>query len=114
MATSVKPTFEFDEAGDVLYISLSTTHEPSYCEEMDDILLVERGMYSDELIGFRILDVKNHGIKEVAVEIKKAIPKIFRRERRQVQQKLKDMEVIPAALIKEAGHSIKELIHEGA
>ena len=57
MATRVK--FEVDRKSDILYISLGLG-EPSYCEEFDDAILVERGIHSDLITGFRVLDISKY------------------------------------------------------
>lgn len=49
--------YDYDEEADVLYITLGS-EEPSYCEEVDDKLLIERGFITNNITGFRILDVK--------------------------------------------------------
>ncbi len=61
---------DYDKEADVLYITLGTG-EASYCEEVDDILLVERGFLTNRITGFRILDVRHHKIQEVQVWISK-------------------------------------------
>lgn len=66
--------FDYDKDADVLYISLGTG-EPSYCEEVDDILLVEKGFETNNITGFRILDVRHHGIKAVEVRVLKVLKK---------------------------------------
>lgn len=67
--------FDYDEDGDVLYISFGTG-EPSYCDEVDDILLVERGIVTNAITGFRILDVRHHKIKSVEVWIRRMEQKL--------------------------------------
>lgn len=52
---SIKPTFEHDEVADVLYVTFGTG-EPSFCREIDDVLIVEIGAYTKLPTGFRILD----------------------------------------------------------
>lgn len=52
-----KVEYDYDEEADVLYITLGSG-EPSYCEEVDDKLLIERGFITNNITGFRILDVK--------------------------------------------------------
>jgi hypothetical protein len=73
-AGKVKPIidvkFDYDESGDVLYVSFGTG-EPSYCDEVDDILLVERGILTNSITGFRLLDVRHHKIKSVEVWVRK-------------------------------------------
>ncbi len=88
----LKVTFDFDEEADVLHISLGTG-EPSYCEEVDDVLLVERGYFSDQITGFQIMDIRYHRIKQVNLLalVKKALEnenkeltKYFRQKRQDV------------------------------
>jgi len=55
----LKVSFDFNEDSDVLHISLGT-EEPSYCEEVDDVLLIERGYFSNQITGFQIMDIKYH------------------------------------------------------
>lgn len=66
--------FDYDKQGDVLYITIDPT-EPSYCEEVDDILLVERGIITNRITGFRVLDVRHHKIQQVQVTIVQMIKK---------------------------------------
>lgn len=71
--------FDYDKEADVLYISFGTG-EPSYCEEVDDILLVERGFVTNNITGFRILDIKYHKIQKVEISITKIL-KILKQEK---------------------------------
>lgn len=57
-----KITSSYDEDADVLYITLGSG-EASFCEEVDDIVLIERGMYSGNVTGFRILNFSEHADK---------------------------------------------------
>jgi uncharacterized protein YuzE len=70
----IEVRFDYDKEADVLYITLGTG-EPSYCEEVDDILLVERGLLSNKITGFRILDVRHHGIDKVGLKVSGVIKK---------------------------------------
>ena len=54
-------TSRYDDRADVLYVNLGFG-EPSYAEEIDDILVIERGFYSDCVTGFRFLDVKKQRV----------------------------------------------------
>lgn len=89
--------FDYDSEADVLYITLGSP-EPSYCEEVDDVLLVERGMFSNDITGFRILDIKYHKIKEVQINayIEKAVEQV----QSQLEEKNKQRKMLPS-LIKE-------------
>ena len=44
MVAKPKVEFEYDEEADVLYISLGTG-EPSYSEEIDDFVVVDKGFF---------------------------------------------------------------------
>jgi uncharacterized protein YuzE len=72
----IKISFDYDQYGDVLYITLGTG-EPAYCEETDDLVVVERGMFSNQVVGFQILHVRDLGIKkvEIAAVVQKALEK---------------------------------------
>ena len=68
----IEVKFDYDKEADVLYITFGSG-EPSYCEEVDDILLVERGFTTNNITGFRILDVRHHKIQVVEVRISKIL-----------------------------------------
>ena len=53
---TVKHPIAYDEEADVLYVTFGT--ELSYCEEIDDRLLVERGIFSNNPTGYRIIHFK--------------------------------------------------------
>lgn len=97
MATEKKITFEYDREGDVLYISLGTG-EPSYCEEFDDVVLVERGFYSNQITGFRVLGASQRKVK-MGVVLKKVIPEAIERERAEIESTLGEKERVYADLI---------------
>ena len=69
-------TFDYDKDGDVLYITLGTG-EPAYCEEVDDVVVIERGMFSNRIVGFQVLHLRDLNIREVNVSafIQKALKK---------------------------------------
>ena len=90
--------FDFDEESDVLHITLGTG-EPSYCEEIDDIVLVERGMFSHQITGFQIMDVHLHGIKKV--EVISYIQKAAKEVKKQMRERLALTDRIPALINKE-------------
>lgn len=50
------PTFNYDKVADVLYVTFGI-EEPSFSENMDNMLILEKGFVSDKVIGFRILDI---------------------------------------------------------
>lgn len=53
-----EPSADYDHEADVLYISCSP--EPSYCEEVDDFLLVRRGFYTEEITGITLIGVRDY------------------------------------------------------
>jgi hypothetical protein len=60
MATrNPKISTAYDENADVLYVSFGTG-EPSYGEEVDDLILFEMGMFSHRPTGFQIIGFKKH------------------------------------------------------
>lgn len=45
----------YDQEEDIYYVSMKTG-EPSYCIEMDDIIIAEVGMFTKAFTGFRVLN----------------------------------------------------------
>lgn len=88
-------TFDYDEETDILTISLGTG-EPSHSEEIDDILLVDRGYFSGQITGFQIMDVKLHGIKEVQVQ--SFITKAIKREQKQFEKHIQERTRLPSLI----------------
>lgn len=88
-------TFDYNEETDILTISLGTG-EPSHSEEVDDILLVDRGYFSGQITGFQIMDVKLHGIKEVQVGA--FINKAIKREKKQFENFLQQRTKLPSLI----------------
>ena len=88
-------TFEYDEESDILTISLGTG-EPSYSEEIDDILLVDRGYFSGQITGFQLMDLKLHSIKEVQVEA--FIHKAIKKEKKQIESYLQERTKLPSLI----------------
>ena len=54
----------YDEEDDVYYVTFKTA-EPSYCQEVDDILIVELGLFTNLPTGFRILNFSKNKVKQV-------------------------------------------------
>jgi hypothetical protein len=71
----------YDREHDVYYVSFGTG-EPSYCVEVDDVLVVEVGFFSNLPTGYRILNrskiqpkrVSNEEIKKRLSEALRALP----------------------------------------
>lgn len=88
-------TFEYDDESDILTISLGTG-EPSYSEEIDDILLLDRGYFSGQITGFQLMDVKLHGIKEVQIEA--FINRAIKKEKKQIESYLQKRTKLPSLI----------------
>jgi hypothetical protein len=99
-AQNLDVTFDYGDESDVIFISLGST-EPSYSEEVDDLLIVERGMFTHWITGFRVLGFKHHGVCDVTV-IEKKIEKVFDREKRamekQFEQKQRELPNVTKAI----------------
>ena len=64
----------YDPEDDIMYVSFKTG-EPSYCIELDDLIMIEVGEFSRMPTGFRILDY--HKRKRLIVEtIKESLEKL--------------------------------------
>ena len=71
---------DYDEAADVLYVSFGTG-EPSFSEEIDGQILVDFGIYTGAPTGFQVLHIKETGIAEIKVMLKKKLPELVSRKR---------------------------------
>ena len=58
----------YDEEDDVYYVTFKTG-EPSYCVEVDDILLLEVGVFSNFPTGFRILNFTKHNVETIGIGV---------------------------------------------
>ena len=61
-----KPKLNYDKEADVLYVSFGT-NEPSYCEPLNNFLLLELGMFTNQPTGFRIIQPQKRDIKKIVV-----------------------------------------------
>src|SRR4051794_30251512 len=59
----------YDRECDIHYVTFKTG-EPSYVMEIDDVLLVEVGMFTQTPTGFRILNFAKNKIGAVSVRVK--------------------------------------------
>jgi hypothetical protein len=68
----------YDKENDVYYVTFKTG-EPSYCVEVDDVLVLEVGMFSGLPTGFRILNMARHDTKGVPLEeVKKRLAHVLK------------------------------------
>lgn len=60
----------YDSEDDTYYVSFKTG-EPSYCKEVDDVILLEVGLFSNLPTGFRILNFRKNKVQSVAILLEK-------------------------------------------
>lgn len=70
----------YNEEDDIYYVTFKTG-EPSYCQEIDDILIIELGLFTNLPTGFRILNFSKNRVKHIN----------FARIIRKIQQTLQDI-----------------------
>ena len=58
----------YNEEDDVYYVTFKTG-EPSYCLEVDDVLIIEVGLFTNLPTGFRILDFKKNKVDAVQIGV---------------------------------------------
>jgi hypothetical protein len=58
----------YDQEDDVYYVTFKTG-EPSYCVEVDDVLLLEVGSFSRLPTGFRILNFRKNRVHAVGIGV---------------------------------------------
>jgi hypothetical protein len=58
----------YNEEDDIYYVTFKTG-EPSYCYEIDDVLILELGLFTNLPTGFRILNFTKNKIKIVHIEV---------------------------------------------
>jgi hypothetical protein len=58
----------YDQENDVYYVSFKTG-EPSYCVEVDDVLLIEVGLFTNLPTGFRILNFNKSKVHAVGIGV---------------------------------------------
>lgn len=82
-------THSYDEDADVLYVRISGDQEPTFVENVDDVLLLEVGWFSGLPKGFRILGPKYHNIKSVTNlmgQIRKEVRQLMEERRKAIKE----------------------------
>ena len=59
----------YDQEDDIYYVTFKTG-EPSYCVEMDDVLLLEVGLFTNPPTGFRILNFTKNNLAGVKLDVR--------------------------------------------
>lgn len=91
----------YDEEDDIYYVTFKTG-EPSYCVEVNDIVVLEIGYFTQLPTGFRVLNFKKNRVAHVGImrlvkdvrqtvdSVSKAGPTVRTREA-QVKEKLEEL-----------------------
>lgn len=74
---------DYDRIADVLHITFVDSPEPSYAHNVDDVVIVLRGLVSDIMVGLEVLDVKRHGFEK----IQKILLPIIQEEKRRIDER---------------------------
>ena len=65
----------YDQEDDTYYVTFKTG-EPSYCIEIDDICLLEVGVFTNLPTGIRILNFHRHKIDNIKINIQVLLEKV--------------------------------------
>ena len=57
----------YDQENDVYYVTFGTG-EPSYCVEVDDVLVLEIGLFSNLPTGYRVLNMSKHEMRQSPID----------------------------------------------
>ena len=76
---------KYDQEDDIYYVSFKTG-EPSCVVEINDVILLEVGMFTNMPTGFRILNFKKHKVGSVRI--------IFKKIRKTVENAAKNLQSI--------------------
>lgn len=78
----------YDQEDDVYYVTFKTG-EPSYCVEVDDVLLLEVGIFSNLPTGFRILNFQRSKVGSIKINVlmEKVKDKLTKQPRPTVQER---------------------------
>lgn len=58
----------YNEEDDVYYVTFKTA-EPSYCQEVDDVLIIELGLFTNLPTGFRILNFSKNRVAGIKLGV---------------------------------------------
>ncbi len=77
------PKLNYDNEADILYVSFGTG-EPSYCDPINNFLLLELGMFTNQPTGFRVIQPRKRDIEETVLRIQETI---YQRIKEETQQR---------------------------
>src|SRR4030042_4756005 len=93
-ARETKIKYDYDMDADVLYVRFGDDEEPSFIENLDDILLLEVGWFSGLPKGFRILGPRYHKMDSIVTTIIKRVKKEVRELMEDRRKAIKEQEPI--------------------
>ena len=95
MATkkAIKATHRYDKEADVLYVTFGDD-EPTYVDNIDDVLLIEVGCFSGLPKGFRILGLRENQVQAVGMVVMKKINKQVRSLMESRRRAIKEQEPV--------------------
>jgi uncharacterized protein YuzE len=80
----------YDQDADIYYVTFKTG-EPSYAIEIDDIILLEVGLFTNMPTGFRILNYKSNPVHQVQINVLiKKVKETVKDVKKEVQKELRD------------------------
>lgn len=87
----------YDQEDDIYYVTLKTG-EPSYCVEIDDMIVAELGMFTNSFTGFRVLNFNRNrnAIKQTYLTEK------FKQEMKHSQRSAKQSQQAREAALEQA------------
>lgn len=81
---------KYDQEDDIYYVTFKTG-EPSYVEEVDDVLLLEMGMFTKMPTGFRIMNYNKNKISHIDFIVKK-VKKTIEKAVHDIEQSVRQRE----------------------
>jgi hypothetical protein len=93
----LKIKHSYDKDADVLYVRFNPNKEPTFVENVDDLLLFEIGWFTGLPKGFRILGPHYQDVGSIKVTIAKHIKKQLRQFMEEKRKAIKEQEPVFAS-----------------
>ena len=84
-AGEIKVEHHYDPEADVLYVSFADD-EPTYTENVDDLLYLEIGWFSETPKGFRVVGPRANNVKSIGAFLVKQIKRKLESRRKELKQ----------------------------
>ncbi len=79
---------DYDATADVIHMTFVESAEPSYGYNVDDVIIVLRGLITDVMLGLEVLDARRHGLDK----IQEILLPVIQEEKQRVEQKTRDFQ----------------------